>query len=848
VQTNCGSILSADDGGNAKVECGVEQSVNKRFCDVAFPIPVHRQFTYEIPDDLTDAVSVGVRVVAPFRKRYLTGVVVSLPVSVALEEIKPVHDVVDEGPIFSDEILRLTKWISDYYLSSWGEALRAASPTGTSVESETVVRLLRSRTDEKSLTRGKIIQMLQEYKEITLKQLSKKIGVGGIRYHLAKLRAEGVVEITEKLGQPRVSTKYESYVQFRKNYDNPDKVSDVLRDLDKRATKQAEIVLKMVQLSRFSEGGVKVAELLAQSRASMSSLLPLVEKGILEFYEKESYRESKSSYHEPHRDILLTPQQRLVIAKIEEAVKSNKFSPFLLHGVTGSGKTQVYIEAIDFTLHQDKSAIVLVPEISLTPQIVERFKKRFGNMVATMHSRMSLGERYDAWRRIHKGEARVVIGARSAVFAPVKNLGLIVVDEEHDANYKQSDSVPRYNARDVAVMRCSIENATVLLGSATPSVESYYNAEVGKYELLTLPDRVDNAKMPGIKVIDMKKKRREKLVVGSFCDELKSKIDDRLSKKEGTIILRNRRGFSTYLQCLECGTAEMCPHCDVTLTFHKRKKHLRCHYCGFVKEPPVECSKCGSTKLYYGGTGTQKVEEELNRYFPEAKILRMDLDTTSTRGAHDEILSKFGSAEADILVGTQLVAKGLDFPRVTLVGVVSADSTMLMPDFRANERTFQLLTQVSGRAGRRDREGEVIIQVSNKDEEVLRFVVSHDYVGFYKKEIEARRQLNYPPFSRMVVLEFRGVHLKETETAAEKAAAKIRSRLRAIAVLGPAPAVIARLLGKFRFQIVLKLSKHGGQVKNDQLEAVLDEIDLELKRSYGNSVSFFPDVDPATTL
>lgn len=821
--------------------------MKKRFCDVAFPIPVHKQFTYEIPNDLSDAVKVGIRTIAPFRKRFLTGVVVDLSAESNVGEIKRIHDVVDEEPIFSNEILRLTRWISDYYLSSWGEALKAASPTGTSMESAQIVRLLKAETNDRNETRLKIIQSLRAKEELTLKQLGKKVGSSGLRYHVGKLQAEGLVEVTERIAEPRVSIRYENYVQFKDVYKTPEKLSEVLSELDKRATKQSGLLLKLTQLSRASEGGVSVVQLLAQAKASMSSLLALAEKGIVEFYDRESYRETEFGYHEADKKFDLTSQQNEAVCRIKEVLSSRGYSAFLLHGVTGSGKTQVYIESIEFALQQGKSAIVLVSEIALTPQIVDRFRRRFGDTVTVMHSRMSLGERYDAWRRIYRGEAKVVVGARSAVFAPVTNLGLIVVDEEHESSYKQSDAVPRYNARDVAVMRCSIENAAAVLGSATPSVESYYNAANGKYTLLNLPDRIDNARMPKIEIIDMKRKRREKLVFGSFSDELRSKIDDRLVKKEGIIILRNRRGFSTYLQCRECGFTEMCPNCDVALTFHKRKKHLRCHYCGFVKEPPVRCSKCESGKLSYGGTGTQRVEEELGVYFPEAKILRMDLDTTSSRGAHDKILTEFGNGEADMLVGTQLVAKGLDFPRVTLVGVVSADSTMLLPDFRSNERTFQLLTQVAGRAGRREKEGEVIIQVYNSSEDILAFVANHDYQGFYGNEIEVRRQLNYPPFSRMVLLEFRGKNLPDTSDAAEKAARRIRNNLPVIAVLGPAPAVIGRLLGKFRYQIIIKMSKQLDKA-SERLEAVLDEIDLELKRIYGNAVTFFPDVDPASTL
>ncbi len=821
--------------------------MTKRYCDVAFPVPVHRQFTYEIPDGLTDSVIIGGRVIAPFRKRFITGVVVGLSRQSTLADIKFIRDVIDKEQMFSDEVLSLTRWISDYYLSSWGEALKAATPTGTSIESTQVVRLLKENTEEKNETRREITHALGQQKELTVKQLGKKVGSDGLRYHLNKMQAEGLVEVNERISDPRVSIKYESYVQFKEEFKAPEKLSEVLNELDKRATKQSEILLKLTQLIKTSEGGVSVVQLLAQSKGSMNSLLALSEKGIIELYSKESYRKPEFNYHEADTKFELTLQQKNVVDEISRMLCTNSYATFLLHGVTGSGKTQVYIESIDLALNQGKGAIVLVPEISLTPQIVDRFERRFGEIIAVMHSRMSLGERYDSWRRIERGEAKVVIGARSAVFAPVKNLGLIVVDEEHDSSYKQTDTSPRYNARDVAVMRCSISKAVTLLGSATPSVESYYNSSTGKYKLLSLPDRIDNAKMPRIEIIDMRKKRKEKLVFGSFCDEFKLKIDERLSKREGIIILRNRRGFSTYLQCDDCGTTEMCPNCDVALTFHKKKKHLRCHYCGFVKEPPERCAKCGSEKLNYGGTGTQKVEEEISALFPEAKILRMDLDTTSSRGAHDRILSDFGNGDADILVGTQLVAKGLDFPRVTLVGVVSADATMLMPDFRSTEKTFQLLTQVAGRAGRREKEGEVIVQVSNNEDDVLSFVASHDYLGFYKKEIEIRRQLNYPPFSRMVVLEFQGKDLRKTGDAAEKAVRKIKGGLPVIAVLGPAPAVIGRLLGKFRFQIVIKMSKQLDK-SGERLKNVLDEIDIDLKRNYGRSVAFFSDVDPATTM
>lgn len=818
-----------------------------KFCDVAFPIPVHREFTYGVPSEFEDAVFTGVRVIAPFRKKLMTGVVVALKDKSDVGQIKSISDVLDSEPVYSEEMMKLTKWISDYYLASWGEVLKSAMPAGMSVTSETIVKLVSDKVNEENPVRRKIIEILLKKGSLQLNKLKREIGVAGIRYHLLKLASQNIIQLSEELGSPKAKIKYETYVDFTSAYKDSTALNEVLRELDRRAPRQAEIVLTLSKMLHTVDSGVSLAHLLAQSHGSMSSLRGLAEKGIVEFYDQEELRLAGESYTEETREFKLTDDQRNAVNEIVSFITKGEYRTFLLHGVTGSGKTQVYIEALDYALKLGKTGIVMVPEISLTPQIVHRFRVRFKDQVVLMHSRMSVGERYDAWRALFSGKAKVVIGARSAVFAPLKNLGLIIVDEEHESTYKQSDSTPRYNGRDVAVMRSLINQAVTVLGSATPSVESYYNAEIGKYKLLRMPERIDNAKMPEILIVDFRKEKKEKRSTGSISLVLKEKINERLLRKESTILLRNRRGFSTYLTCGDCGYVEMCPNCDLTLTFHKKKKHLRCHYCGFVKEPPVVCPKCASSNLFYGGTGTQKVEEELMAAFPEAKILRMDLDTTSKKGAHDKILSDFASGGADILVGTQLVAKGLDFPNVTLVGVISADDTMLLPDFRSNERAFQLLTQVSGRAGRRERKGEVVIQVRTADNPILDFVVRHDYKSFYEKEIEFRKELNYPPFTRMAVVEFRGRNLSSTSSAAEMAVRKMKKKLHAVSILGPSPAVITRLLGKFRYQIVLKLNKSFDS-SNEGLKRVLDEIDLDLKKAYKNSVVFHCDVDPTSTL
>ncbi|MGC8653696.1 MAG: primosomal protein N' [Candidatus Kryptoniota bacterium] len=821
--------------------------MKNKFCDIAFPIPVHREFTYSVPEEFRDAVVKGVRVVASFRKKLMTGVVVGLKDESDLTEIKPISDVLDSEPVYSEEMMKLTKWISDYYLASWGEVLKSAMPAGMSVTSETVVTLLKDKFDEKNPTRRKILELLANKGPLTLKKLKGELGTAGLRYHLLKLASQNIVQLSEELTSPRAKIRYETYVDFTGTYKDSAALSTLLGELDRRAPKQAEILLTLSKMLHTMDSGVSAAHLLAQSHGSMASLKALAEKGIVEFYDQEELRLAEGSYTEEIRDFQLTDDQKVAVNEIVSSIERGEYRTFLLHGVTGSGKTQVYIEALDYALKLGKTGIVMVPEISLTPQIVHRFRARFKDQVVLMHSRMSIGERYDAWRTLFSGRAKVVIGARSAVFAPVKNLGLIIVDEEHESTYKQTDSTPRYNGRDVAVMRSLINQAVTVLGSATPSVESYYNAETGKYRLLRIPERIDNAKMPKILIVDFRKEKKEKLSTGSISSVLREKINERLLRKESTILLRNRRGFSTYLLCGECGYVEMCPNCDLTLIFHKKKKHLRCHYCGFVKEPPVVCPRCSSANLYYGGTGTQKVEEELSAIFPEAKILRMDLDTTSKKGAHDKILSEFASGDVDILIGTQLVAKGLDFPKVTLVGVISADDTMLLPDFRSNERAFQLLTQVSGRAGRRDKEGEVVIQVRTADNPILDFVIRHDYKSFYQKEIEFRKELSYPPFTRMAVIEFRGRNLASTSSAAEMAAKKMKKKLQAVSILGPSPAVITRLMGKFRYQILLKLNKSFDS-SNEKLKRVLDEIDMDIKRTYKNSVVFYSDVDPISTL
>jgi primosomal protein N' (replication factor Y) len=501
----------------------------------------------------------------------------------------------------------------------------------------------------------------------------------------------------------------------------------------------------------------------------------------------------------PNRD------QSVAIKEITGAMDEGKFKTFLLHGVTGSGKTQVYIEAIRHGIAQGKRAIMLVPEIALTLQLVERFTSVFGDRVVVLHSRMSDGERFDGWKRAASGGCDVVVGARSALFAPLRNIGIIVVDEEHEGSYKQFDAQPRYNARDGAIVRAQINGAVAVLGSATPSIESYYNAQRGKYHLLQLPDRIDNAREPKIVIVDTVIARNQNLMRGHLSMRLLHDIRERLKRKEGVILFQNRRGFSTRLECSACSHSPMCPHCAVTLTYHKNRDELRCHYCGYTRKAEKQCEVCGNHDLRQPGVGTQKVEEELAHHLPEAKISRMDLDTTTRKGSHRQILAEFQNGESDILLGTQMVAKGLDFSRVSLVGVISADTQLLLPDFRASERTFQLLTQVAGRAGRRSNvEGEVVIQTAQANHPAVQASFKKDYLTMYNDELVTRKELNYPPFSRFIVIEFRSEDQKEAETHARHFRQLLPSESPAMEIMGPTQALIWKLRNFYRYQIVIK--------------------------------------------
>ena len=707
---------------------------------IILPLPVDRPYTYAVPEHFRHLVRVGRRVVVPFGKRKLAGVVVAEGAELDLKgyEAKDIIDVDIELTPMPQEVLKLTQWIAKYYMCSWGEAARAALPPGSAAPTA------RSRA-----------------RTVTMVNLSP-----------------------EAPSTPPTGNRQQAIMEQLKIWDASEK-------------------LPMPQMHVLAECG-----------GTAATLQRLEALGYIEFEVEVVDRSEGIMPAASLKDesIELHKEQTIAIDAITRQLDEGNYGCFLLHGVTGSGKTEVYLRALKHARDSGKTGIVLVPEISLTPQTVRRFRRRFGDDVAVLHSRMSLGERYDAWRGIADGRYPIVIGPRSAVLAPLKNPGLIIVDEEHEASYKQYDPAPRYHARDVAVVRAMNNGATCILGSATPSLESLTNAREGKYQLLEMPERVpiqgSPATLPKVHIVDLRNEKELNARKENLSKRLVEAIEERIEKGEQAILLLNRRGFSPVMECSSCGWVPECPDCSVSMVYHKPLHHLRCHYCGQTARVPATCGECKLPALEFAGTGTQRLEEELQSKIPHIRQLRMDLDTTAGKGSHNSILDQFGKGHADVLLGTQMVAKGLDFDRVTLVGIIHAEAGLMLPDIRAEERAFQLLTQVSGRSGRADRAGEVILQSRQPGHPIIQFAIRHDFAGFAEYALETRVALGYPPAGRLVSITFSGPNDDKTRDLAEKWRACIDSRLPVVDRLGPSPAFVHKLKNRFRHQILLKIPLH----------------------------------------
>lgn len=816
------------------------------FAEVVFPLPFRNSFTYIVPSEFSGMAKIGVRAVAPFGKRVLTGFIINLTDNKSTEgEIKILSDIIDDRPIFTPEQLKFYKWFSEYYLCSLGEALRFGMPYGTEVESKKKIipdqtlckKFLSERADKNSL-KQKILKIICDKEVISLSFVQKQLKRKNIYSAVRSLEKEGALSLIDEIEDTKVKVKTVKYIKLSKSLGE---VYETLPELENRSPVQFKILLALISGKKKD---VPLSKIVKDEGGSRSAVDGLVKKGLVNLYDKEIDRNYNELYSEESSSFKLTETQTKVVETVKEDIRKKIFQTFLLHGVTGSGKTQVYIELIKEALALKKTAMLLVPEISLTPQITSRLLNNFGDQVSVIHSKLSKGERYDAWRKILKGKSKVVIGARSALFAPLKNPGIIIVDEEHDSGYKQSDTAPRYHARDSAVMLGKFNKCPVILGSATPSIETMYNARTGKFTLVELPGRIDDAKMPSISLVNVSIEKKQKRMENVFSKTLINKITDRLSKKEGIIILQNRRGFSTQVYCEDCGETEICGNCSVPMVLHLTKNYIQCHYCGEIRDIPKVCSNCGSLELKYFGTGTERVEDELEYYFPNAKVKRIDSDSVSRKSSLSTTLLEFSKGDIDILVGTQMVSKGLDFPRVTLVGVIAAETTLWLPDFRADERTFQLLTQVAGRAGRSNIEGEVIIQTQNEKHFTLQKVISNDYENFYQHEIDSREKLRYPPFVRICLIETRDTDEKKAEGAINDFYRELIAYKKYLDISPPSTALIFKLKGNYRYHILIKSSREkdpGGAILR---KAILEAYSSFNRKSRFRDIKLIYDIDP----
>jgi primosomal protein N' (replication factor Y) len=798
-------------------------SDSPQFAEVAVPLHVRQTFTYRLPRALAEETRTGSRLLVPLGRQLVTAYVVALhdeldaSVEVEESEIKEAEELLDAEPLITPEVLEITRWIADYYAAPWGEVLKASLPAGLNATVERVLTITAEGRDElarlpsrrAATTKARALQLIADESELTLRGLARELGQSRAQTVARGLERAGWITVTHRQRSAQARAKRRKAVRLLPVESHENGAARALTDAQRR------VIDALIKRG----GEMLFAELIEDAGAGASSVRTLERRRVVEVFVRDVRRDPLARATLP-RDVdglVLTKEQGEALAEIEDAIAGRGYKAFLLHGVTGSGKTVIYIRAMRAALAAGRSAMMLVPEIALTPVFSRRLRAHFGDEVAIFHSSLSTGERFDEWGRIKRGEARVVIGTRSAVFAPVSNLGVIVVDEEHESSYRQQES-PYYHGRDTAVVRAHREHAVVVLGSATPSLESFHNARAGKYRYLQLAKRIADRAMARAEIIDMREVFKRGGKQNALSEELITAIAETHSRGEQSIVLLNRRGYSTFLLCRSCGERMQCANCDVTLTYHQRERTLICHYCDFRQHPPRECPACKGQYMHYVGEGTEQIEEMIAGKFPTLRIARLDRDTTSRRQTYEQAILSFAAGELDMLVGTQMIAKGHDFPNVTLVGVVSVDAGLAMPDFRASERTFQLITQVAGRAGRGDRAGRVLIQTYHPEHYALRHACAQDYDGFYEEEIRYRKSLSYPPFVSLAALLVRGDDLTKTHAlAAElKRALDETNTERACRILGPAPAPLARLRGEHRIQILLKSRSR------PRLRAVLD--------------------------
>jgi primosomal protein N' (replication factor Y) (superfamily II helicase) len=818
------------------------------FVNVLLPLPVPGYFTYRVPFDLNDAVETGKRVVVQFgKKKVYTALIQSVTEKVPAVETKYILGVLDLFPVVNPLQFRFWEWIAAYYCCTPGEVMNAALPSALKLASETKVRIvpgLELSREILSVNEYNLLQALTDNGPLTVSEAARFADQIKIIPLIHTLIEKGYI-VTEEEIRERFTPKTTTFVRLTDAYASEDALQHLYDSLERKAPGQLDVLIEYIQLSKLMSGEAQPVtrkELLSRVANAASKFKALEKKGVFEETEVETSRLEYRQATQDASQIVLTAEQSRVLSEISESFETKNVT--LLHGVTSSGKTEIYIKMIRQVLDEGRQVLYLLPEIALTSQIITRLQKYFGKEVGVYHSKYNENERVEIWQHVAgtgSHSFRVLLGARSAMFLPFTNLGLIIIDEEHDSSYKQYDPAPRYNARDTAVFLASLHQAKVLLGSATPAVESYYNADAGKYGLSTLTERYGGILMPEIALVDLREEQRKKTMQSIFSSALIREIEAALEAREQVILFQNRRGFSLHIDCHTCGWIPHCVQCDVSLVYHKNQNHLRCHYCGYTTRIPEKCPDCGHTHLLMKGFGTEKIEEELSLIFPKAAIARMDLDSTRTRFAHQKMITAFEERKVDILVGTQMVTKGLDFDHVSLVGILNADSLLSYPDFRAFERGFQLMAQVAGRAGRKNRQGKVLIQTYNPAHPMLSMVLTHDYISMYRNQLAEREKFIYPPFCRMIQLSLRHV----SADMVNKAAADLASVLRKLfgkRVLGPEYPVVSRIRNQYMKNILIKFEK-GVPLPAAKQEVTNAIVKLNAKPEY-KAVRVVIDVDP----
>lgn len=815
------------------------------YVDVIVPLSVPNYFTYSVPKEEEKAIQLGIRVVVPFGGKRLYTAVVRRQHSVAPKKYKakPIEFVLDEVPIVAEQHLKFWDWISDYYMAPIGDVMQMALPSGFKLVSETKILLNAESPNMNDLDDKEylVTEALMVQPILSIQEISEILGIKTIHPVIKSLLEKDIIQIEEEV-QQKYSPKKKKYIRMGNECNNTENFQKALEALSK-ASRQEDCLLTLSAQKGFNYEDFRVAKTKVTNEWGFNTTIinELKKKHYIEEFEVEVGRIEAFNGTVNVLPELSEDQQR-ALHEIKEGFAHKR--PTLLHGVTGSGKTEVYLHLIQELIDQDQQVLYLLPEIALTTQLVQRLQKVFGEQVGVYHSKFNLNEKVEIWEDIAKGNGRfkVVVGARSSLFLPFQNLGLIIVDEEHETTFKQLDPSPRYHARDAAIYLSAINKFPILLGTATPSIESFYNATSGKYQLVELKKRFGGIQMPEILVADVQKEKKQKLMKGLFSKLFLDHAKKAIENDEQIILFQNRRGYAPILECDVCGHVEKCERCDVSLTYHKHTNILRCHYCGYLKEVSISCGKCGSVETGFKGSGTEQIAEEFQKLFPKARIQRLDLDTTRRKNAYEDIIQSFAGGEVDVLVGTQMITKGLDFDEVSLVGVLNADQMLGFPDFRSHERAFQLMMQVAGRAGRRGKRGKVVIQSYNPWHSIIRNVVDYDYLSMYSSEILNRRNFYYPPFFRLIELTFKHKNKDLVEVVSDGVTQGIRSELGSKRVLGPEFPVVARINLFYHKKTLIKIDRDLSVISAKQIiQKWIDKFKND--KSY-RSVRIIPDVDP----